>query len=72
MLCPGAPNAVDAALLAEMAVPHRARPAWPDIPRLDHDRALPHQPQHRHHSSAGDEPYRWTVGMCDEPEPGGG
>ncbi|MET9450855.1 hypothetical protein [Streptomyces cinerochromogenes] len=41
--CPSATKAVDAALLllAEMAVPHPARPMWPDI--LDHAPALPHQ-----------------------------
>ncbi|MFK0256637.1 Mu transposase C-terminal domain-containing protein [Streptomyces sp. NPDC090445] len=44
VLCPSATKAVDAALLlAEMAVPHPARPAWPDIVRMDHARALPHQ-----------------------------
>ncbi|WP_461025915.1 Mu transposase C-terminal domain-containing protein [Streptomyces sparsus] len=44
VLCPSATKAVDAALLlAEMAVPHPARPAWPDILRMDHARTLPHQ-----------------------------
>ncbi|MFD7178241.1 Mu transposase C-terminal domain-containing protein [Streptomyces sp. NPDC059929] len=44
VLCPGATKAVDAALLlAEMAVPHPARPTWPDILRMDHARVLPHQ-----------------------------
>lgn len=44
VLCPSATKAVDAALLlAEMAVPHPARPTWPDILRMDHARALPHQ-----------------------------
>ncbi|MEU5743706.1 hypothetical protein ABZ784_37740 [Streptomyces tendae] len=37
VLCPSATKAVDAALLlAEMAVPHPARPTWPDILRMDH------------------------------------
>ncbi|MGP4001140.1 transposase [Streptomyces sp. 8N706] len=44
VLCPHATKAVDAALLlAEMAVPHPARPTWPDIWRMDHAPALPHQ-----------------------------
>lgn len=44
VLCPSATKAVDAALLlAEMSVPHPARPTWPDILRMDHARALPHQ-----------------------------
>ncbi|WP_406337527.1 DDE-type integrase/transposase/recombinase [Streptomyces sp. NBC_01620] len=44
VLCPSATKAVDAALfLAEMAVPHPARPTWPDILRMDHAPALPHQ-----------------------------
>ncbi|WP_374109123.1 Mu transposase C-terminal domain-containing protein [Streptomyces sp. CC228A] len=44
VLCPSATKAVDAALLlAEMAVPHPARPTWPDILRMDHARTLPHQ-----------------------------
>ncbi|MER7048330.1 Mu transposase C-terminal domain-containing protein [Streptomyces jumonjinensis] len=44
VLCPNATKAVDAALLlAEMAVPHPARPTWPDILRMDHARALPCQ-----------------------------
>ncbi|MFJ8620793.1 Mu transposase C-terminal domain-containing protein [Streptomyces clavifer] len=44
VLCPSATKAVDAALLlAEMAVPPPARPTWPDILRMDHARALPHQ-----------------------------
>lgn len=44
VLCPSATKAVDAALLlAEMAVPHPARPTWPDILRMDRARALPHQ-----------------------------
>ncbi|SHN35660.1 integrase catalytic domain-containing protein [Streptomyces yunnanensis] len=44
VLCPSATKAVDAALLlAEMAVPHPARPTWPDILRMDHARVLPHQ-----------------------------
>ncbi|MFJ5534947.1 transposase family protein [Streptomyces sp. NPDC093261] len=39
-----ATKAVDAALLlAEMAVPHPARPTWPNILRMDHGPALPHQ-----------------------------
>ncbi|WP_457493368.1 Mu transposase C-terminal domain-containing protein [Streptomyces sp. P5_D11] len=43
VLCPSATKAVDAALLlAEMAVPHPARPTWPDILRMDHAPALPH------------------------------
>ncbi|KUN01289.1 transposase [Streptomyces canus] len=44
VLCPHATKAVDAALLlAEMAVPHPARPTWPHILRMDHAPALPHQ-----------------------------
>ncbi|MFI6093850.1 Mu transposase C-terminal domain-containing protein [Streptomyces sp. NPDC051218] len=44
VLCPSTTKAVDAALLlAEMAVPHPARPTWPDILRMDHAHALPHQ-----------------------------
>ncbi|AUH38855.1 Mu transposase C-terminal domain-containing protein [Streptomyces sp. CMB-StM0423] len=44
VLCPSATKAVDAALLlAEMAVPHPARPTWPDILRMDHARTLPHE-----------------------------
>ncbi|WP_280905819.1 Mu transposase C-terminal domain-containing protein [Streptomyces sp. SAI-117] len=45
VLCPSATKAVDAALLlAEMAVPHPARPTWPNIWRMDHQQgALPHQ-----------------------------
>ncbi|TWF92340.1 Mu transposase-like protein [Streptomyces brevispora] len=44
VLCPSTTKAVDAALLlAEMAVPHPARPTWPDILRMDHARVLPHQ-----------------------------
>ncbi|MEU6346115.1 Mu transposase C-terminal domain-containing protein, partial [Streptomyces sp. NPDC046977] len=44
VLCPSATKAVDAALLlAEMAVPHPARPTWPNILRMDHARTLPHQ-----------------------------
>ncbi|MDX3588936.1 DDE-type integrase/transposase/recombinase [Streptomyces europaeiscabiei] len=44
VLCPSATKAVDAALLlAEMAVPHPARPTWPNILRMDHAPALPHQ-----------------------------
>ncbi|MFJ8746887.1 hypothetical protein ACIRL2_47045 [Embleya sp. NPDC127516] len=41
VLCPGGTRAVDAALLlAEMAVPHQARPTWPDAPRFAHTRLL--------------------------------
>ncbi|MEU8470571.1 hypothetical protein AB0F30_22175 [Streptomyces sp. NPDC029006] len=37
VLCPGGTQAVDAALLlAEMAVPHPARPTWPDALRFTH------------------------------------
>ncbi|WP_327350303.1 transposase [Streptomyces sp. NBC_01304] len=44
VLCPQATKAVDAALLlAEMAVPHPARPTWPDIWRMDRSPLLPHQ-----------------------------
>ncbi|MGW1563374.1 Mu transposase C-terminal domain-containing protein [Streptomyces sp. NPDC002144] len=44
VLCPSATKAVDAALLlAEMAVPHPARPTWPHILRMDNAPALPHQ-----------------------------
>ncbi|WP_406224239.1 Mu transposase C-terminal domain-containing protein [Streptomyces canus] len=44
VLCPHATKAVDAALLlAEMAVPHPARPTWPNVLRMDHAPALPHQ-----------------------------
>ncbi|MET7665906.1 Mu transposase C-terminal domain-containing protein [Streptomyces sp. NPDC005463] len=44
VLCPSATKAVDAALLlAEMAVPHPARPTWPNILRMDHAPVLPHQ-----------------------------
>ncbi|KPH99464.1 Integrase catalytic region [Actinobacteria bacterium OK006] len=44
VLCPSATKAVDAALLlAEMAVPHPARPTWPNILRMDRAPALPHQ-----------------------------
>ncbi|WP_249126009.1 Mu transposase C-terminal domain-containing protein [Streptomyces sp. A2-16] len=44
VLCPSATKAVDAALLlAEMAVPHPARPTWPGILRMDHAPQLPHQ-----------------------------
>ncbi|WTY68933.1 hypothetical protein OG418_00285 [Streptomyces phaeochromogenes] len=44
VLCPSATKAVDAALLlTEMAVPHPARPTWPNILRMDHAPALPHQ-----------------------------
>ncbi|KDQ71452.1 Mu transposase C-terminal domain-containing protein [Streptomyces sp. NTK 937] len=44
VLCPSATKAVDAALLlAEMAVPHPARPTWPDILRMDRAATLPHQ-----------------------------
>ncbi|MFJ8664029.1 Mu transposase C-terminal domain-containing protein [Streptomyces sp. NPDC093795] len=44
VLCPSATKAVDAALLlAEMAVPHPARPTWPNTLRMEHGRALPHQ-----------------------------
>ncbi|MEU9376037.1 Mu transposase C-terminal domain-containing protein [Streptomyces sp. NPDC048255] len=43
VLCPSATKAVDAALLlAEIAVPHPARPAWPDILRMNQALALPH------------------------------
>ncbi|MFF4181294.1 hypothetical protein [Streptomyces sp. NPDC001750] len=42
MLCPGGTQAVDAALLlAEMAVLHPARPAWPDVLRFVHTSVLP-------------------------------
>jgi len=45
VLRPSATKAVDAALLlAEMAVPHPARPTWPNILRMNHAPALPHQP----------------------------
>ncbi|WP_331767894.1 hypothetical protein [Embleya sp. NBC_00896] len=41
VLCPGGTKAVDAALLlAEMAVPHPARPRWPDVLRFAHTRLL--------------------------------
>uniref|UniRef100_UPI002F9157A0 Mu transposase C-terminal domain-containing protein n=1 Tax=Streptomyces sp. NBC_01592 TaxID=2975889 RepID=UPI002F9157A0 len=41
VLCPGGTQAVDAALLlAEMAVPRPARPAWPDALRFTHARLL--------------------------------
>ncbi|MDT0392318.1 hypothetical protein [Streptomyces dubilierae] len=44
VLCPSATKAVDAALLlAEVAVPHPARPTWPDILCMEHASALPHQ-----------------------------
>lgn len=37
VLCPATTQAVDAALLlAEMAVPHPARPTWPDVLRFAH------------------------------------
>lgn len=42
MLCPAGTQAIDAALvLAEMAVPHPARPAWPDVLRFAHSTVLP-------------------------------
>ncbi|MHA4779817.1 Mu transposase C-terminal domain-containing protein [Streptomyces sp. MSC1_001] len=42
VLCPAGTQAVDAALLlAEMAVPHPARPAWPDVLRFAHSAVLP-------------------------------
>lgn len=42
VLCPAGTQAVDAALLlAEMAVPHPARPAWPDVLRFTHSTVLP-------------------------------
>ncbi|WP_331737782.1 transposase [Streptomyces sp. NBC_00019] len=44
VLRPGGTQAVDAAvLLAEMAVPHPARPTWPDALRLAHSALLPGQ-----------------------------
>ncbi|MFE4632765.1 Mu transposase C-terminal domain-containing protein [Streptomyces sp. NPDC056773] len=44
VLCPSSTQAVDAALLlAEMAVPHPARPTWPDALRCTHSSLLPHQ-----------------------------
>ncbi|MFD3456997.1 Mu transposase C-terminal domain-containing protein [Streptomyces sp. NPDC058691] len=44
VLCPSGTQAVDAALLlAEMAVPHPARPTWPDALRFTHTGLLPHQ-----------------------------
>ncbi|GAA2331160.1 hypothetical protein GCM10010246_12880 [Streptomyces cuspidosporus] len=42
VLCPAGTRAVDAAmLLAEMAVPHPARPAWPEVLRFAHRTVLP-------------------------------
>ncbi|MDJ1645219.1 Mu transposase C-terminal domain-containing protein [Streptomyces pakalii] len=42
VLCPAGTQAVDAALLlAEMAVPHPARPAWADALRFTHSAVLP-------------------------------
>lgn len=42
VLCPAGTQAVDAALLlAEMAVPHPARPAWPGVLRFAHSAVLP-------------------------------
>ncbi|MFF3735506.1 transposase [Streptomyces sp. NPDC002476] len=42
VLCPAGTQAVDAALLlAEMAVPYPARPAWPDVLRFAHSTVLP-------------------------------
>ncbi|MFB7552975.1 hypothetical protein [Streptomyces sp. NPDC056154] len=42
VLCPAGTQAVDAALLlAEMAVPHPARPTWPDVLRFAHSAVLP-------------------------------
>ncbi|MDQ8708324.1 DDE-type integrase/transposase/recombinase [Streptomyces sp. LHD-70] len=42
VLCPGGTQAVDAALLlAEMAVPHPARPTWPDVLHFAHNALLP-------------------------------
>ncbi|WP_369780698.1 Mu transposase C-terminal domain-containing protein [Streptomyces sp. R33] len=44
VLCPSSTQAVDAALLlAEMAVPHPARPTWPDALRFAHSSLLPHE-----------------------------
>ncbi|WP_435845208.1 TniB family NTP-binding protein [Streptomyces lavendulae] len=44
VLCPSSTQAVDAALLrAEIAVPHPARPTWPDALRFAHRSLLPHQ-----------------------------
>lgn len=44
VLCPSSTQAVDAALLlAEMAVPHPARPTWPDALRFAHSSLIPHQ-----------------------------
>ncbi|WP_404871090.1 Mu transposase C-terminal domain-containing protein (plasmid) [Kitasatospora griseola] len=44
VLRPHSTKAVDAALLlAEMAVPHPARPTWPDVLRFDHSPALHRQ-----------------------------
>ncbi len=44
VLCPGGTQAVDAALLlAEMAVPHPARPSWPDALRFAHSTVLPRE-----------------------------
>lgn len=42
VLCPGGTQAVDAALLlAEMAVPHPARPTWPEALQFAHSALLP-------------------------------
>ncbi|MFJ2915423.1 transposase [Streptomyces sp. NPDC087228] len=42
VLCPGGTQAVDAALLlAEMAVPHPARPSWPEALHFTHSAVLP-------------------------------
>ncbi|EFL29553.1 integrase catalytic subunit [Streptomyces viridochromogenes DSM 40736] len=44
VLCPGGTQAVDVALLlAEMAVPHPARPAWPDALRFTHTQLPAHK-----------------------------
>ncbi|MFF5189357.1 hypothetical protein ACFY30_37260 [Streptomyces sp. NPDC000345] len=44
VLCPGGTQAVDAALLlAEMAVPHPARPTWPDALRFTHTQLPAHK-----------------------------
>lgn len=44
VLRPSSTQAIDAApLLAEIAVPHPARPTWPDTPRFAHSSLLPHQ-----------------------------
>ncbi|MFD7262200.1 Mu transposase C-terminal domain-containing protein [Streptomyces sp. NPDC059874] len=44
VLCPSSTQAVDAALLlADMAVPHPARPSWPDALRFAHSSLFPHE-----------------------------